>query len=434
MQKQTLGLFFIASFLILGLGCRVASAEELSLEEATQILLAQNPELKAMQKETEATRAKIPQAKGWDDPMVGVRFYQVPWGDNPGKAMDIDYIVAQKVPFPGKKKAAGKVAYHEYLKDLEGLNERGRQLVRELKSTYYKLFVIDRQLERNVQIQKALKTSIQAAQANLVTNKTMASEVIQGQTEFAQQNIEREKLLEQRKILETQLKKLLASSPTETIQLPKQLQLPVWDYPLEKLAKLAQENHPTLKSAQHQIGQKEWGIKAAKREYWPDFSTQLEYVQRPGSAQDAWTGELMLNVPLQVNKKKAAVTQAKAELASTQYQKDSAKNNLIAGVEQAYAQAKASERILKLYEKNLIPQARQAFEINSVSYSTGQSSFISLLLAEQNLAKAQKDYWQAYEALALSVAELEENIGLAWEKLAELNPSDAHAEAKGSES
>ena len=437
MQRRSFSLILAASFLIFNVKVSEANPSKgLSLEEATQILLQQNPELKAMKKESEAAQAKVPQAKGWDDPQVGVRFYQVPFGEGLGKAMDIDYIASQKIPFPGKKKAAGQIAYHEYLHHLESLNARGRQLVREMKTVYYKLFVLDRQLAQSFKLQKLLLGWIQSAQANLSSGQGMASEVVQAQTELAKQGIERESLQAQRAILETQLRQILASSEIATIQLPNKLDLPQWNRPLEKLEAMAQSRHSDLKLAQHQIGQKNWAIKAAKREYLPDLSTQLEYVQRPGGQQDAWTGEFMVNLPLQVAKKKGAVTQAKAELSSAEYAYESAKNKVSAQVKQAYLKTKTAEKVFKLYDKSLIPQAQQAVEMSSVAYSTQQAPLSNLLNAEQALLNAQKDYWQAYEDFLVSLAELEEAIGISWENMDEaltqpdINPQGSRVEGK----
>ncbi|HKX13345.1 MAG TPA: TolC family protein, partial [bacterium] len=84
----------------------LSRGEALSLDQAVETTLAQNPELKSMQQDAEAAKSAAKKSRFWDDPMVGVRFYQIPIGDNFDQAMDIDYVVAQKFPFPGKVKAA----------------------------------------------------------------------------------------------------------------------------------------------------------------------------------------------------------------------------------------------------------------------------------------------------------------------------------------
>src|SRR4030095_203580 len=130
------------------------SSPPLTLEEAVTNALQQNPELKAMQKDVEAAQAKIPQARSWDDPMVGVRFYQVPFSGSFDDAADIDYIVSQKFPFPGKKKAASQIPYHDYLHHIEALGGRGRELLRDVKTAYFALFSAERTIAVNYEIEK----------------------------------------------------------------------------------------------------------------------------------------------------------------------------------------------------------------------------------------------------------------------------------------
>ncbi len=395
----------------------------ISLDEVLQATLSQNPELKAMQKDVEATKAKVPQARSWDDPQVGLRLYQVPFNNNSG-VMDIDYIVSQKIPFPGKKKAASQIAYHEYLHHLELLGGKGRSLIRDVKITYYDLFAVSRQLEQNRKIEGILRGLIQTAQAKLATGEVMATDAIQAQAELAKVMVEREPLLERKRNLEAKLKQLMSSSSDQAINLPSQLEIPKWNIELEKLIEIAQLKNPNIKLAKHDIGQKEWGLKAAKREYLPDLNAQMEYVQRPASSPNAslgnaWTGEFMVNVPLFFQKKKKGVEQAEAELASAKYSHSAAKNDVLYKVKESYSKMKSATRILEINGSTLIPQTRQAYQVTSAAYATGKTNFINFLTAARSFFEAEMEYWKSYESVATSIYELEEAVGATREELAE---------------
>src|SRR5262249_674467 len=159
------------------------------------------------------------------------------------------------------------------------------------------------------------------------SNQTTATDAVQGQAEIAKLLGERTVLEQQRKTLEAKLNQLMARPEAGEIQLPDKLEIPTWDADLKALQDIAMAHpphltgaqHPGVMGAHHRIEEKQWAVKAAKREWYPDFSTQLEYVQKPGATQDAFTGQLMLNVPLLVGKKRAGVKQAEAELASANY-------------------------------------------------------------------------------------------------------------------
>lgn len=421
MFKRTLLFFLIFS---VGLfSSEIVQAESppvLTLDEAIHIAFEQNPELKGMQKEIEAAQAKVPQVKSWDDPQIGVRFYQVPWGEGLGKAMDIDYIVSQKIPFPGKKKAASHVAHHESLHHTEDFRLRSRKLLKELKTTYFKLFAVHRELEQSFKLEQLLKLSVRSTEAKISTGKGMATDSIQGQIEFSKLKIERESLIEQKKGLEAELNRILGRSSQESFSLPPRLEIPKTRFSLNELLEWGQTYHASLKQGEHVIEQKQWGLKGAKKEYFPDLTAQLEYVQRPGSAPNAWTGEFMINVPLFVKKKRGGVLQAEAELAGAHYSYSSLKNDLNARIRTAYAKMKSTERIYHLYRDTLLPQTRQGYSLNSLSYSTNQTPFLSLLKSQTDFLEATSKTWKAFEEFSTAVFELEEAVGLTFEEMEQL--------------
>ncbi|MFO1463103.1 MAG: TolC family protein [bacterium] len=394
------------------LTAKVAGANEiLSLDAAIQTALEQNPELKAMREDAAAAKAASAKSRFWEDPMVGVRFYQVPLGKNLDKAQDIDYIVAQKFPFPGKVEAAAKIAHHTYLHHLEELSGRGRGLLRELKETYFALFAAQKRLEVSRQIEGRLRGIVQAAQAKLAANQAMATDAVLGQTEIAKLIGEREVMQQERKTLQAKLNQLMARPVEEEVRLPASLELPEWEADLKALQESAAANHPEVRSARHRVEEKQWAVKAAKREWYPDFNAQLEYVQRPGATEDAFTGELMINLPLIVGKKRQGVRQAQAEYASAAYAQEAAQNQTAFRVQEAYQKVKSARRFLQINRGTLLPQTKQALEISAAAYAGGKASFLDPLNAARSLLDAQQGYWQAFANLGAALAELEEAIG-----------------------
>src|SRR5262245_27713578 len=82
----------------------------LTLDEAVNEVLAANQDIVAAQSRTEAAKARIPQAKALDDPEVGVMFEDVPFGEGLKAGEEINYRLAQKLPFPGKRHTRGQAA------------------------------------------------------------------------------------------------------------------------------------------------------------------------------------------------------------------------------------------------------------------------------------------------------------------------------------
>ncbi len=408
--------------------CPLHAEEVLNLDQAGQQSLEKNPELKAMEEDNKAAKAQIPQARSWDDTQIGVRFYQVPWGAGLDQAMDIDYIIAQKIPFPGKKKAASQIAYHNYLHHLELLGARGREILRDVKSTYYSLYTILKRIEVTQKIEATLKSTIQNAQSKLSANQAIGLDAIQGQAELAKVLSEKEILKQSKLNLEAKLNQLLFNEENTMLKMPRKLELPRWNITLNEAIEIALLRHPKVKIAEHKIEEKKWGIKAAKREFLPDMNAQVEYVQRPVNSPasnlgDAWTAEMMFNIPLMIKKKTKAVEQAEAELAGAQYNYSAAKNDVNYKVKETYSTLKSSLHILELTQKTLIPQTQQALDASIAAYIAGKTNFTSVLTAARAVFDAQNEYWKTFESYSIAYSNLEESLGATREELVMIKSS-----------
>src|SRR5438105_4534902 len=74
---------------------------ELSLGEVTRVVLAENPLIKSAHAKWAMMKARVPQARAWDDPMVGADVERM--GTTKfGTLTDVEYMVSQTIPLTGK--------------------------------------------------------------------------------------------------------------------------------------------------------------------------------------------------------------------------------------------------------------------------------------------------------------------------------------------
>jgi outer membrane protein TolC len=390
---------------------KIDGSDILTLDRVVAAAFQQNPELKALLEDAEAVKAKASKARYWDDPMIGVRFYQIPFSGGFDETQDIDYIVRQKFPLGGKDKAQAQIAFHEYQHRLHLLSGRGREILRDLKTTFYELFAVDKMLAVSRELEGNYRALVKSAQARLATGQSSLGDAAQGQTEMAKTLVERQELLQRRRELLAKLGELTAGAIGEEAGSPAKPEAPRWDIELAPLLEIAAAHHPALMSDQHHIEEKEWGVKAAKREYIPDLNVQAEYVQRPGNEGDAFTGELMINIPLIAKKKRLGVREAEAELASARFMGQANRNEINSRIQSAFGRLQASERTLVLSGGTLLPQARQSYQTSFSAYTTGKTGIADVLNAARMLREAQLIYWKAYAAQAAAVFALENDVG-----------------------
>jgi outer membrane protein TolC len=66
---------------------------------------------------------------------------------------------------------------------------------------------------------------------------------------------------------------------------------------------------------------------------------------------------------------------------------------------------------VELFGEKLVPQARQAFEANQLSYETGKASFLEWIIAQRNLRELEAMGRQHIADYYAALAELEAVVG-----------------------
>ena len=80
-------------------------------------------------------------------------------------------------------------------------------------------------------------------------------------------------------------------------------------------------------------------------------------------------------------------------------------------VQEAYEQLLESERILALYEKTILPAARENVKAAQTAYVTGKTPFLSLIEAQRNLVNLRDRDYEARADYFRRLATLDRMIG-----------------------
>ncbi|HEY4613316.1 MAG TPA: TolC family protein, partial [Bacteroidota bacterium] len=139
----------------------------LKLEEFIAEALQNNPQLRAARNQTAAARTRVNQVTSWDAPQVGVELFQTPIQSFPNplkNGMETDYFIQQMFPFPGKLSAMGKAAESNADMFNQGYKALERKVVKELKSAYYELYLVQRKIQINAENQDLMRRFVEIAQ------------------------------------------------------------------------------------------------------------------------------------------------------------------------------------------------------------------------------------------------------------------------------
>lgn len=392
------------------------SGAALRLEALVQQALERNPEIQAARRVVDARRARVPQARAWPDPKVSVSYggNQLP----PFTLMRADpssnrqFMAEQEIPYPGKTRLRGQIAQREADAEALAYEAVWRRVVAEVKQAYFDLYFIDQSLSTVRKDRELLEKFEQIAEKRYAVGKAAQQDAIKAQVEISKLT-ERQTVLEQmRRILEAQLNSL-RNLPVDTpLGESASITESFLALSLEEFESAAQANYPALKRQGTMVEASRVAVELARRELRPNFSIGYAYMQR--SALPDMKG-ITFSTTLPVfrrTKQDQAIAETAANLEASKRMADNELTVLRYRVKQEYLQAQASDQLLALYSKGVVPQSSLALESSLSSYEVGMTDFLTVLSNFTTVLDYELAYHQQLAEHEKAVARLEELTAL----------------------
>lgn len=405
--------------------CAVSSAqaqqEPPSTDKPVQLadLLAEaernHPAIKAEVRMIDAKRARIPQARAWPDPQLSIGYMGdiAPFKTQAGDpSSNRQFGVMQEIPYPGKRDLRGKIAAKDV--DAEKWNyEATRRRVRaEVALAYYELSAVNSALDITQKNKDLLEKLARIAEERYKVGKGLQQDVIRAQVEVSRV-LQRQTVLHQRRrTLQAQLNSLLLRPPDAPMGPLAPVEKSVFAYSLEELLEKAVNNFPEIRRQQELIEQSQFAVNLSKKNYHPDFSIGWDYLNRPDFP-EMYGLRFTVNLPVfYKSKQRQAVAEASASLAAARHEREAVRTALFFQVKEQYLMAKASEELLNLYSKAIVPQSTLALESGLAAYEVGSLDFLSLISNFTNVLDYEINYYDELANYQKALVRLEEITGI----------------------
>jgi cobalt-zinc-cadmium efflux system outer membrane protein len=391
------------------------SESVLRLEDLIAEALSNNPEIQAAERMVDSKRAVPPQQRSLPDPMISggwmgniVPPFSIQTGD-PSSARVLS--LSQEIPFPGKLALRGRIA--DTAADAERWNyERTKwAVISNLKQTYYDLAFIEKSIHTVEKDKDLLEKLAKIAEVRYSVGKGMQQDVIRAQVEVSKL-LERLTLLDQRKgVAEAMLRSILYRPPDAPLGVPAEVTKAEVPYSLTELEGIAEANAPDLKSQEREIDRNQLALSLARKDYYPDFGVGFTYFNRP-QMPEMYGVNFTAKIPLYFWKKQRyGVEEAASGLVSSKKRTEAVKANLFFKVKDQYLAMKASERLMDLYSKAIVPQSTLALDSSLSGYQVGNIDFLSMLSNFLTVLDYELNYYDSLTNYQKAVARLEEVAG-----------------------
>jgi outer membrane protein TolC len=364
-----------------------------------QHVLARNPTVVQMVAAWEAAQARYPQATSLDDPLFGTALGPASIASN-----DVDFAyrleLSQKYPFPGKLGLRGRQARAEAGAAGREVADISLQLVESAKTAFYDYYLVHRATAVNEEALALLRQFRENALARFKNNLVPEQDVRQAEVEIGRQR-ERGLLLERlRQVAVARLNTLMHLPPDRPLPPPPaEVRLGEALPEAPALRAAARARRPDLQALAARLAAEEAALALAHKEFYPDVEVLAAYDafwQRP---EEDLRPQLAarVNLPLRTARRHAAVAEAEARVRQRRAEIDRLADQINYEVQQAYAQVRESERVVRLYDETVLPAADQNVKAATVAYAAAKIPFLSLIEAQRNRVDLRDRY---YEALA----------------------------------
>lgn len=386
----------------------------MSLDELVQEALEKNPEAQSALHTVNALRRRVPQVKTLPDPVVGIGWAGnlAPFSTMSGDASSYRGVtVSEQFPYPGKLKLQGAIADKEADAAQADYEAVRRRVTVEVKTAFYDYFYFNKAIQTTTKNKDLLEKLSKIAEARYRVGKAMQQDVLRSQVEVSLL-LEKLTLLQQQKdTAQARINTFLLKSPDAPLPPAAEVQPATMQYSLDELYAQAGDNDTAVQRNQRTVERSRLSVALAQKQYRPDFGVSYMYQQR--TAQPDMNGvTVSVNIPVFFrSKQRQAVAEASEDLISAEKMRDNRQNEVRFELKQQYLAAKASDRLLTLYAKGVVPQSSLALESSMASYQVGNVDFLSLIANFTTLLDYEIDYYRQLADYQTALARIESLTG-----------------------
>jgi outer membrane protein TolC len=288
--------------------------------------------------------------------------------------------------------------------------------VESAKKAFYEYFLVYRAMGVNEESLRLLRDFRKAAAARYEKGLVPQQDLLQADLEIGRQQ-ERGLILKRMRLVAVARMNTLLNLPPNGPLPPPPTEVSV-DAGLpeaELLRAWALVRRPDLQALANHISAEQAALALAHKDFYPDFEPSVMFDRFMGN--NAQTADLAtmvgvrINLPLRRAKRYGAVAEAEARLAQRRAELARLTNQANFEVQQAYELVDESASTVRLYEKTILPAARENIKAAQSAYETGKVPFLSLIEAQRSLVELRDRYYEAVAGYFRRRAMLERVVG-----------------------
>lgn len=410
----------LSVFYFLAVPFSVSSENVLSLDALIDEALENSPYVKVFQKNKDALWERPSQVKAWDDPKITLGVTNLPTDDFDFNKQDMtqkSVSVMQTIPFPGISRLKEKVAVEKAKGAESELANIEIRTINAVKTIYYDLYFVYHSIIITGANIDLMKKFVELTQAKYEVGNGLQEDILKAQVEVYKLQEKLISLKQKESSIKADMHRLLNRNDDDSLLGVPQIEKSVNTVSFEGLKSAAFEKNPLLQQLNHVIAQKETEYQLARKSYFPNFSITAAYGQRDDGLDDKHRSDFMsllvgVNIPIWFkSKQNKKVAETQHRILQEKAQLQSEKNNILFILNDLLAKIKKDEELVSLYKEQIIPEATQSLDADTLAYQVGRLDFLNLLNSQMTLLNYEIKFHKVMSDLEKNFAELEVVVG-----------------------
>jgi len=392
-----------------------ANVASITLDEAEQIALHSNLEIRVAVRKVSVAEAHVSSAGALEDPSMMYRGWQVPltqpWNYNAAMNM---FMVGQSFPGQGKRALRSQVATDASSVAKAELEAKKREIVTAVRKSFYDLLRTGDELRVHDEEVAIARQAFDAARIKYSVGKVPQQDVLKAQVALTKL-IEHLVMLEQDTDLSrASLNTLLGRNPDSPLEVSGKNAVPAQITAFAELQQLAIQNRPELIASAATIKQAQDETALARKQYTPDFSFNAGYMLAPSGSQfrNNYMIEGSMTLPL-LNRRKheSEISEAQSVIAQRQAEFDAMRIEVFRQIQESLVRANSAKRLVDLYQNSLRPQSEATLRSTVIAYENDRTDILNLLDSQNTTLDVDYSYFRALAEFEQRMAELELAVG-----------------------
>jgi cobalt-zinc-cadmium efflux system outer membrane protein len=393
-------------------GAATADTLVLSRRQAIALALRANPQVDIAREQTLQVRAQRVQAVAIPDPVLTGFLDSLTNIRHAGSAPQRPVALSGSIPFPDKLRLRNRVGSANIDASEFALTLLQQQLAAQAGRVYDSVLVVRLHQRDLVQSRELAAEFLKRTESRFNAGTVPRLDVIKAQVDLAQADNE---LIGSRRDVtnaDAALNRVVGRMLGAALRTSDSLDIPLPLPPLDAIEAAALHARPELRSIEaQQRGAKATSALVREEAFMPDV---LYGAGKDEAVPSGVVYSIGLSLPIPV----FFWQHTRGEFAETHHRElelhatyRDARAAVAQDVRIAFATADAARRQVLFIRDQLLPSAREAYRISSVSYSLGGLSALEVLDARRTLLSAQSQYADALAAANSSRSDLERSAG-----------------------